>query len=91
MSERGLSAAVWKVVNLNLLPTFSHLVALCRVPHVYLEECTWSDKKTNRGVCVLTETVFGGLDRSPRVFLLKFVFSHGLTGPESPVVWGKVL
>lgn len=42
---------------------------------------------------MLTELVFGGLqlDHSPRAFLLKFVFSHGLTGPESPELWGKVL
>lgn len=99
------SAAVWEVVGLNLHHTFSHQLSLgCYKQQIwlhfagllmsfYLAGCTRSEENPERALSVLTELVFGGLqlDHPPRAFLLQFVFSHGLTGPESPELWGKVL
>lgn len=41
---------------------------------------------------MLTQIVFGGLwvDHPLGAFLLKLVFSHGLTGPESAKLWDKL-
>lgn len=41
---------------------------------------------------MLTQIVLGGLqvEHSPGAFLLKLVFSHGLTGCESAELWDKL-
>lgn len=41
---------------------------------------------------MLTQIVFGGLqvDHPPGAFLLKLVFSHGLTVSESAELWDKL-
>lgn len=52
----------------------------------------WQLRVCLRALSVLTQIVFGGLqvDHPPGAFLLKLVFSHGLTVSESAELWDKL-